>query len=47
MDGLDLTAAERKATYAELKQHVLGKYGLKVSTKMLSSQTAQRKKKMQ
>ncbi len=69
-DELDLTSAESKATYAELKQYVLDKYGLKVSslniarlkqsvvlssvriiirqrTKMLSSQTAQRKKKMQ
>lgn len=32
MDELDLTAAESKATYAELKQYVLDKYGLKVSS---------------
>jgi len=31
MDELDLTAAESKATYAELKQYVLDKTGLKVS----------------
>ncbi len=32
MDELDLTAAESKAAYAELKQYVLDKYGLKVSS---------------
>ena len=32
MDELDLTAAESEATYAELKQYVLDKYGLKVSS---------------
>lgn len=32
MSELDLTAAESKATYAELKQYVLDKYGLKVSS---------------
>lgn len=32
MDELDLTAAESGATYAELKQYVLDKYGLKVSS---------------
>ena len=32
MDELDLTAAESKATYAEIKQYVLDKYGLKVSS---------------
>ena len=32
MNELDLTAAESKATYAELKQYVLDKYGLKVSS---------------
>ena len=31
MDELDLTAAESKATYAEIKQYVLDKTGLKVS----------------
>ena len=32
MSELDLTAAESKATYAEIKQYVLDKYGLKVSS---------------
>ena len=31
-DELDLTSAESKATYAGLKQYVLDKYGLKVSS---------------
>ena len=31
MEELDLTAAESKATYAEIKQYVLDKTGLKVS----------------
>lgn len=31
MDELDLTAAESKATYDEIKAYVLDKYGLKVS----------------
>ena len=32
MSELDLTAAESKATYAEIKQYVLDRYGLKVSS---------------
>lgn len=31
LDELDLTKAESKATYAEIKQYVLDKFGLKVS----------------
>ena len=31
MDELDLTAAESKATYEEIKEYVLEKFGLKVS----------------
>lgn len=31
LDEMDLTKAESKATYAEIKQYVLKKYGLKVS----------------
>ena len=31
MDELDLTAAEKKATYQEIKDYVLEHYGLKVS----------------
>ena len=31
MEELDLTAAESKATYVEIKQYVLDKTGLKVS----------------
>lgn len=31
LDGMDLTKAESKATYAEIRQYVLEKYGLKVS----------------
>lgn len=31
MDELDLTTAESKATYEEIKQYVLDKTGLKVS----------------
>lgn len=30
MDGLDLTAAESKATHDEIKKDVLEKHGLKV-----------------
>lgn len=32
MDELDLTAAESKATYEEIKDYVLGHTGLKVSS---------------
>lgn len=32
LDDLDLTASESKATYPEIKQYVLEKYGLKVSS---------------
>ena len=31
MDGLDLTAAEKKATYEEIKAYILEHNGLKVS----------------
>lgn len=31
-DELDLTASESKATYQEIKQYVLEKYGFKVSS---------------
>lgn len=31
-DELDLTSSESKATYAQIKQYVLEKYGLKVSS---------------
>lgn len=31
LDEMDLTKAESKATYAEIRDHVLEKYGLKVS----------------
>lgn len=36
MDELDLTSAESKATYDELKAYVLEKYGLKVSSLYIS-----------
>ena len=36
MDELDLTAAEKKATYDEIKAYVLEKYGLKVSSLYIS-----------
>ena len=36
MDDLDLTAAESKATYDEIKAYVLEKYGLKVSSLYIS-----------
>lgn len=36
MDELDLTAAENKATYDEIKAYVLEKYGLKVSSLYIS-----------
>ena len=36
MDELDLTFAESKATYEEIKAYVLGKYGLKVSSPYIS-----------
>lgn len=32
MDELDVTAAESKATYDEIKAYMLQKYGLKVSS---------------
>jgi 23S rRNA (uracil1939-C5)-methyltransferase len=32
MDELDITAAESKATYDEIKEYVFNKFGLKVST---------------
>lgn len=32
LDELDITAAESKATYDEIKEYVLNKFGLKVST---------------
>jgi hypothetical protein len=32
MDELDLTAAESKATYPQIKEYVSNKYGLKVSS---------------
>ena len=36
LDDLDLTAAESKATYDEIKAYVLEKYGLKVSSLYIS-----------
>ena len=36
MDELDLTAAENKATYEEIKEYVLEKHGLKVSSLYIS-----------
>lgn len=36
LDELDLTAAESKATYDEIKAYVLEKYGLKVSSLYIS-----------
>ena len=36
LDELDLTAAESKATYDEIKTYVLEKYGLKVSSLYIS-----------
>ena len=36
MDELDVTAAESKATYAEIKAYVLEKHGLKVSSLYIS-----------
>lgn len=36
LDELDLTAAESKATYEEIKAYVLEKFGLKVSTLYIS-----------
>jgi hypothetical protein len=32
MDELDLTASESKATYPQIKEYVLNKFGLKVSS---------------
>lgn len=32
MDDMDLTSAESKATYEQIKNHVLQKYDFKVST---------------
>ncbi|MDO5392011.1 MAG: 23S rRNA methyltransferase [Eubacteriales bacterium] len=36
LDELDATAAETKATYAEIKEYVLKEYGLKVSSLYIS-----------
>lgn len=36
LDELDLTAAESKATYSEIKAYVLEKYGLKVPSLYIS-----------
>ena len=36
LDELDLTAAESKATYEEIKEYVLEKHGLKVSSLYIS-----------
>lgn len=36
MDELDLTSAESKATYAEIKEYVLKEHGLKVSSLYIS-----------
>ena len=36
LDELDVTSAEMKATYAEIKDYVLNKYGLKVSNLYIS-----------
>ena len=36
LDKLDLTSAESKATYDEIKTYVLEKYGLKVSSLYIS-----------
>lgn len=36
LDEPDLTAAESKATYDEIKEYVLEKYGLKVSSLYIS-----------
>lgn len=36
LDELGLTAAERKATYDEIKEYVLKKHGLKVSSLYIS-----------
>ena len=36
LDELDITSAESKATYQEIKNYVLKEYGLKVSTLYIS-----------
>lgn len=36
MDEIDLTAAESKATYKEIQEYVLEKFGLKVSNLYIS-----------
>ena len=36
LDELDATAAETKATYAEIREYVLKEYGLKVSNLYIS-----------
>ena len=36
LDGLDVTSAESKATYAEIKDYVLKEHGLKVSNLYIS-----------
>lgn len=32
IDDMDLTSAESKGTYENIKEYILGKYGFKVST---------------
>lgn len=37
LDELDLTSAESKATYAEIRDYVLKKHGLKLSDKRIEN----------
>ena len=39
LDELDITSAESKATYQEIKDYVLKEFGLKVSTLSLKKKT--------
>ena len=36
LDELDLTSAEKKATYQQIKDYVLDKYGVKVHTRYIA-----------
>ena len=36
LDELDITASESEATYAEIKEYIFNKYGVKVSTLYIS-----------
>ena len=45
LDELDLTSAESKATYAQIKEYILEKFNLKVSTLYITQNNKSKKEK--